>query len=612
MRRTINAVARLKRSLPPYGALRKWLFVYLLVIALPAGILVVRFYQHSAAIVEDEVSRSLLQTIRQASINLSYRLERIVDISNATMMNANLFAYLDEAGDNAASAGQLQIVKDLGQLIGTVQSNKDVFRLRLFVDKTKLIAAERVNVFPLDDLKETDWYEDVIAANGLIVWTGVYRESFFNRESAAIFSAARMLRDSNRYDRLSGVMLIDVAASSLTDIIASVVMPDQSVVYIVDDEGVVVWHPDPALIGTAIPIFAPEKADAGKQEGMIKTETADGKRLVMFSPIKATEWRLAAEVSAAAISGRTLQQGQAAGAATLTAVSILFLALMFGLLAFIIRSINRRLQHVISAIRREGVERLGEKPAPGGGFVILEESVDQLVLRMKSLMEQNYRAQVMEREAQLRALQAQINPHFLYNTLDLIHWNAVRHQADDVSLMIEKLSRYFRLSLNKGRDVVSVGDEIKLAQVYLDIQMNRFPASFRYEIEMESGIEPFMMPKLTLQPLVENALMHGIRMTDNKNGIIRITAGRSGDKLLLAVSDDGAGMEENLARSLLSRPSPSQELHGAGSSYGLYNVHERIRLYAGEGCGLSIRSAPGAGTTILVALKTVLSEKAPS
>lgn len=230
-------------------------------------------------------------------------------------------------------------------------------------------------------------------------------------------------------------------------------------------------------------------------------------------------------------------------------------------------------------------------------------------------MEETYRSKVQEREAQLRALQAQINPHFLYNTLDTINWIAIGHKAHDISQMIDGLARYFRLSLNKGKDVVTVTDELELAKVYLEIQQTRFPKSFEFAFELagkdESDeapkvgliLESCLIPKLTLQPIVENALLHGIRKAKGKTGKITIRAYIDGDDLLLSVSDDGIGMDPDFAQTLLTEPRPAMRTDGSGSSYGLYNVNERIRLFSGEDYGLNIQSQLGEGTTITARFK---------
>jgi two-component system sensor histidine kinase YesM len=342
------------------------------------------------------------------------------------------------------------------------------------------------------------------------------------------------------------------------------------------------------------------------EEGIVKRSDGRENVYVMFASIESTGWKLLAEVSQSEIAHRAVTQNQFTSIATVVAITVLFLVLVFVLLTFTIQGLTKRIQVVLKMMRKEGVGWLEEyRHAPEGDFRLLERSVDQLIRKVNNLMEETYQAKVLEREAQLKALQAQINPHFLYNTLDMINWSAIAHHAEDTSQMIEALAQYFRLSLNKGKDHVSVADELNLAQVYLEIQQNRFPSTFSFHIEAQPGLEGYLIPKLTLQPLVENALLHGIRKAKDKRGSIRIAAELEQDTLLLSVTDDGIGMEEETARKLLLLPRPDKRADGSGSSYGLYNVNERIRIFAGEQYGLSIETIPGQGTTIYVRVKAI-------
>jgi two-component system sensor histidine kinase YesM len=257
-------------------------------------------------------------------------------------------------------------------------------------------------------------------------------------------------------------------------------------------------------------------------------------------------------------------------------------------------------------IRRGGIQSLEERVSHAEGDPnLLEQSVDHLIHRVNELMQETYQSKVQEREAQLRALQAQINPHFLYNTLDTINWIAIGHNVPDISQMIGGLAQYFRLSLNKGRDLVSVSDELMLAKVYLEIQQTRFPKSFSFKFDVEDGLEQFEIPKLTLQPIVENALLHGIRKSKWKTGTIRIQAKIVDADIVLSVTDDGIGMEQETAQSLLTEPRHVGHSDGAGSSYGLYNVNERIKLFTDNKYGLEIQSHPGEGTTVTVRYRPI-------
>ncbi|TDF93205.1 sensor histidine kinase [Paenibacillus piri] len=595
--------------LKQFIAARTWLLCYVLLILLPASALLYFYVQRSSGILEGEVTRSMLQTVKQTGINLTYQFERVRDTSNSIFMNPNLYQYLNQSEATAPIGQQLVALKDLRYMMDTAETNGNVFRVRLFVDKSRIYAGELINFFPLDSLKSRPWYNNVTEAGGSIVWTGAYEEKYIDRESAYVLSGARMIRDANKYDQLVGVLVIDIKEQVVRTILDAVELSKQQTIYLIDSKGMFVLHPDKAMLGRTMPGDLVKKAVSEVDEGIVKLEDGDKTKYAVFTTLHATGWKLVAEVPAAEISRQAVTLNRFSGVATLLGGSVLFLLLVFALLAFIIRGMNRRVQLVIRTIHREGLESLDERSAAAEGHInVLERSVDHLIDKVRSLMEETYRTKVLEREAQLRALQAQINPHFLYNTLDTINWIAIGRNAHDISQMIDALAKYFRLSLNKGRDCVSVEDELNLAQVYLDIQQSRFPQSFTYTVESDPSVHSYFMPKLTLQPIVENALLHGIRKSREKNGCIKITAHPVGDELVLTVSDDGAGMEPSAAERLLSEPRPASRLDGSGSSYGLYNVNERIKLYAGESFGLSVRSAPGQGTTVTVRLKAIREE----
>ncbi|MDF2961604.1 MAG: histidine kinase [Paenibacillus sp.] len=602
--KVINYVVLLFKELM---AARIWLLGYILFILLPASLLLYFYYQRSSVILEEEVTRSMQQTMKQTGINLSYQLERVRDTSNSIFMNPNLYQYLNESDASAPIGQQLTVLKDLRYMMDTAETNGQVYRVRLFVDKSRIYAGEMVNFFSLDSLKDRAWYNSVIEAGGSIVWIGSNLERYIDKgESTYVLSSARMIRDSKKFDHLTGVLVVDITEQTVRQIVDAVELSKQTSIYIVDSTGAAVSHADKSLLGKPVLTDDVKKAMSGAEEGIVKMMAGEEAKYAVFTTIRSTGWKLVAEIPAAEISRQAVTLNRFSSVATLLGVSIMFLLLVFVLLAFIIRGMNRRVQLVIRTIHREGLEGLDERSASADGHInVLERSVDHLIDKVRNLMEESYRNKVLEREAQLRALQAQINPHFLYNTLDTINWIAIGRNAHDISQMIDALAKYFRLSLNKGRDNVSVEDELNLAKVYLEIQQSRFPQSFEFTVESEPGILNYYMPKLTLQPIVENALLHGIRKSKGKSGHIHITALQDGDEIVLSVSDDGAGMEEETAARLLNEPRPESRLDGSGSSYGLYNVNERIKLYAGEAYGLSIRSAPDRGTTVTVRLRTV-------
>ncbi|OCT13007.1 hypothetical protein A8709_22060 [Paenibacillus pectinilyticus] len=603
-------------------AARLWLIAYVVLILIPASIFLYVYSQRYSHILEDEVTRSMLQTLKQAEINLDHQFGSLSDTSNTMFLNPKLLQYLS---NSIPYSEQIDALKELRYLMDNGQTNSNVFRVRLYVDESKLFSHERVNFFPKDTLKTRPWYETVINAGGRLVWTGVYKESFIDREDAYIYSGIRLLRDPDHYDNPSGFLSIDVDAKTLENTLSTIVLNKDQRVFMIAPDGTIVFHKDESLLGKKLESEAVLQAIATNKEGVSPIVENDNQQYVVYTTVNATGWKLVAEVPKKGINSRATSLNQFSSVATLTGVTILFLILVFILLAFIVQGMNRRVQTVIKVIKREGVAGLEEMSVtPDGDFNFLEKSVDHLIHRVKDLMEETYKSKVQEREAQLRALQAQINPHFLYNTLDTINWIAIGHKAHDISQMIGGLARYFRLSLNKGKDVVTVTDELELAKVYLEIQQTRFPKSFEFVFDLagkeESDgvqneglqLDSYVIPKLTLQPIVENALLHGIRKSKGKTGKITIRAYIEGEDLFLSVTDDGIGMDPDFAQSQLTEPRPVMRTDGSGSSYGLYNVNERIRLFSGEAYGLCIHSQPGEGTTITVRFNVSATKRSSS
>ncbi|WP_201009098.1 cache domain-containing sensor histidine kinase [Paenibacillus glycanilyticus] len=585
---------------------RQWLIAYFILIVFPAAVILYGYYERSAAILKNEVMRTMQLTLEQAGSNLSYRLEHIEEISDAAFMNNKLHEYLSVSDTDKLISTQLEVVKDLRNLVESVQSNSDVFRVRLFVDKSKLYAGEKVNFFSLDSLMGEPWYKEITAANGSIVWSGIYRQSYLEAGNVDVLSSARMLRDPEHYDRISGVMMIDVKEKMVSDLLSALEFSSGTQVYLVDSNGTVIDHPDRARIGTQIDPEMRDRLNAGKDSGGHAFRLGKDSDEVMFTTVSPTNWKLVAQSNGGQLSPQAVKLTQRSSLTSLLEYFALFTLLPFVLLAIIVRGMNQRVRKVITVIRREGTESLEELPVVANSdFLALERSVDHLILRVRTLVEEKYLAEIHEREAQLQALQAQINPHFLYNTLDMINWIAIGKGASDISQMIDSLAKYFRLSLNKGKSIVSVEDEVRLSEVYLGIQQSRFPNTFDVRVEVDPRIADCQIPKLILQPIVENALLHGIRKMKQRRGLISIiVTGENGD-LLITITDNGIGMEEERVRQLLRAALPPEEKTDAtGSSYGLFNVNERIKLYSGDHYGLEITSELGAGTTVTIRMRT--------
>ena len=235
----------------------------------------------------------------------------------------------------------------------------------------------------------------------------------------------------------------------------------------------------------------------------------------------------------------------------------------------------------------------------GAEVSVLNDSLNTMIDKINELLEQVKTEQGRLRKAEFELLQSQINPHFLYNTLDTIVWLAEAGEQKKVVDMVGSLSDFFRTSLNQGKDMVSVKEELQHSRSYLEIQQVRYQDILQYEIQVPEPLFCYLIPKITIQPLVENALYHGIK---NKRGIgkIMITGKREKDYFVLIVEDNGAGMSRERLEAV--REGMNQKSQTEKDIYALYNVNERIRLNFGQKYGLSIDSILGEGTTVQVML----------
>ena len=227
----------------------------------------------------------------------------------------------------------------------------------------------------------------------------------------------------------------------------------------------------------------------------------------------------------------------------------------------------------------------------------LTRGFNQMLSRIRQLIQEVYESRIRQKQYEMTALRAQINPHFLYNSLSLINWKALEIGSDDISKATLALSRYYRTSLNKGKNTMSVREEIDNVRSYLQIQEMFHDYSFEVKMDIAEDILDYRTLNLILQPLAENAIAHGIdRRRGSDPGVITITGRRDGGCVVLSVADNGVGMEQEKAQTILTEKS---------SGYGVRNVNSRIRLEYGEAYGLSIESEPGKGTKVIVRIPVV-------
>ena len=237
----------------------------------------------------------------------------------------------------------------------------------------------------------------------------------------------------------------------------------------------------------------------------------------------------------------------------------------------------------------------------------LSHAVRSMVSTMRHLMDDIIEQEGQKRRSELEVLQSQINPHFLYNTLDSVIWMTESGRQEEAIQMVTSLARLFRIALSRGNSIIPLADELEHARHYMTIQQIRFKNKFQTKITAQPGTEGLYTLKLIVQPILENAIYHGMASAED-DGLISVTACRAGDDLIIDVSDNGLGMRPEVAASLLDENRP--EVRTSGSGIGVRNVHQRIRLTFGPEYGLTIFSEPDEGTLVRIRLPALTREEA--
>ena len=578
----------------------KWLIILFVgLVLLPSCLMVYGYYLKSSDIIEKEVTDSILQTLKETEINVENTLDYAESISESVFVNKEV---MDFVGDENNTDIPLQALEtdDLRTLFASEIRSNGALKIRMFVSNAKIAASESVNFFPVSDVAGKDWYPKVVSRKGGLYWTGVYSQDYIESGSENIISCARVLKHTFNYNDNNGILLVDVKESAVYAILSGISLRKGERLYLVDEDGVVISCQDKSQLGKPA---ADRQEVAFLQSGGsgVTNLTKNGRKVtVIYQTISNTRWKLMDEVDRDEIVRTNLVFNNIYIFVIIITTFIFFAFGIFLMVVQIMNRLNRKIQKLESDIEKEGVDILDDSAGmrTNGDSIKLETYIYGMIRKVKDLMEETYQSKIREREAQLAALQAQINPHFLYNTLDTINWMAVRIHAQDISVMIDSLAKYFRLSLSKGKTVVSIGDELELVRVYLTIQNVRFQGAIQFQIHVEEGVEKESILKLTIQPIVENAVLHGIQKKTGRSGSIRVDAVRRGDDICLSVTDDGVGMSPEICENILSNAPQKKEGH-----YGLYNVNERLRLYYGKEYGITLHSEPQRGTRVDVRIK---------
>ena len=398
-----------------------------------------------------------------------------------------------------------------------------------------------------------------------------------------------------------GVLLVDMKYSTITQMLDDINATNSTgqYIYLTDNDGTIIYHPKQMQINVGL--FQENNLVSASYDDGITEEVFNGEQRVIISDtLSYTGWKLIAVIPASAFSP-TLSQMRYF---VFMVIAVMVIAVILTN-RFVSERISRPVRSLDEAIRDAGKSEVIPDSAytPGSLEVThLGRTLQDYQIRNQQLMKDVVREQEEKRKSELDALQSQINPHFLYNTLDSIVWMIESGQNKEATQMITQLANIFRISLSKGHTIIPLEDELRHAENYMNIQQVRFRNAFTARFDLNPELNRYCTVKLIIQPILENAIYYGVKNMD-EDGMIIVRDWIDEGDLYISVEDNGFGMPKDVVDHLLDED--RGHVPSKGSGVGLYNVHQRLRLRYGEQYGLQVESEPDTGTVVIIRMPAI-------
>jgi len=538
--------------------------------------------------------RNLLENNQSSTLQLVGQLNRVLDgyigyMEDLVLVawgNSDVRDYFENPGNDQVLQSRVSVfLQNLRAVRGDIDS--------VFVARSpgEILTSEgKVGLNPYLDQKQLGWYKPYLKAGSRIVVSSARVENVLANRYTWVVSLALPSEDQK-------VVQVDLNYEVIRDLCRALQLGRSGYVYIVNSNGELVYHPRQQLVYSKIKEEKTSEVLAMKN-GTLTTRVGD--RTVVYTAATSTHtgWTV---VGVSFLDEVYSSSNDVFTATALIALGSLLVAILLAWL------VSRRISAPIEELRRSmqkietGDFEIEITVQADNELYQLARDCNLAIKTIRELMLDNEREQENKRKQDLLLLQSQINPHFLYNTLDSIVWMCEMDDGPGAIKMTTALARFFRLGISRGSDILTLKDEAGHVESYLQIQKMRYGSRFEYSIAIEEGIRDALMLRLLLQPLVENALYHGIKPKDGP-GRIEVTGRREGSNLVLIIKDDGVGMSGQVLERLKS--------HGTQDHIGLENVRERIRIFYGLEGGLSVTSTLGKGTEVRLTLPFLTTEVA--
>ena len=526
------------------------------------------------------------QRFEQTQAMLEERLERVESITRMAIGNENLNLCMKQLMESNGFSDQYVQVQSAWEWIKNIYYGTDYDSVILYLDG-EYPFADGISGYVRDwDSEEGRQIWRIMEQNGYRpFWQTVNMEK--NGEEGCYLIFVRPVTNLEDFSRNLGSMHVYIHGDKLAESFLNT--PQEEVYYIKSGDGKLLTVSDRSLYDKIAPDA--ELENACTPEGG-KVRSGGREYYARMSEIGESGLLLYAVMPSDTIRGVFRKTGLFTAVLFIADCAVLLLAIWL-----ISRSVSSRIRHLSKTVQKVQDGKLETLDEEAGQDEVgqLIGNYNYMIRRIRKLLEEQYQLGQEKKEAELMALQSQINPHFLYNTLDMINWMASKNETENIRDTVLSLARYYKLILNKGRDIITIGLEIELCEAYIAIQQKRYRGKILFELDVEEQIRDYLIPKITLQPLIENAITHGIMEKSSGRGNILISGWEEDDDIFLSVTDDGVGMITG----------QEMEQKHKGSKYGLSNIETRLKLFYNMEKCITFESTQGIGTCVSIRVRKI-------
>ena len=587
---------------------QKLTFSHLIIVLIPMLVIGVFFYTSLYDMIVSNTIRSEQERAAETAPLVEDAVKEIIDV-HRSLRGSGFYKGLTSGKylDNLKELSYGTEAEQFRQDVLKFSSMESISAVRIYVDldesELPFTAGRKYSTLqPLDNIRSTHWYG---IFQGSPAIANLLCPSFYlgHYEIENYGNLAYVTRDSinNNGEYIPCYIVTYFSDSYFTKLLQDNITSTENVAYLVNSRDNLVATSNSFLYGT-YPFSSDEIRENIMSSNNFITKTVLGKKVYAgFYRIKNTDWYMVAVMPADPIMKKSTHI-----ICNFLLIYIAFLWIAFIIVSRLSHSMTRRLSLVVNQMAKVRFEPPVQLKDADSQDEIGEliDTYNYMSRKIQQLMDDQAKAAENLRIAEFDSLQAQINPHFLYNTMDMISWLAQQGKSDEVTEVVRRLSRFYRLTLSRKQELTTIADEAEHVTIYIELQNMRFNNGIDFIMDIPDYLMEYSMPKLIFQPLVENSIIHGIMEKEEKTGSIVLTGWMEDEDIVLLLSDAGVGIDPDILPKFLDGTFHNPQ--SKGSNVAVYNTHRRLQILYGERYGLSFSSTKGQGTEVQIRIPAIL------